>query len=73
MRARARRNEERIALGQRYRKPGSGLWEVVGMTRDGSGHLHVRLRRIDDPLTEKTIAAATLLDLRAFQPDPPGP
>ncbi|MFM2044183.1 MAG: hypothetical protein RLY86_2759 [Pseudomonadota bacterium] len=70
MSARARRNEERIVVGQRYRKPGSGLWEVIGMNRDGSGHLHVRLRRIDDPLTEKTIAAAALLDPRAFQPAP---
>lgn len=66
-----RHGRQELTLGQRFRKPGAGVWEVVGMSRDGMGHNHVRLRRLLDPNTEKTIAASMLYDAREYQPVPP--
>ncbi|WP_119678643.1 hypothetical protein [Indioceanicola profundi] len=65
-----RHGRQDVRIGQRFRKTGAGVWEVVGMSRDGMGHQHVRLRRVADPNTEKTIAMAMLYNAREFQPEP---
>lgn len=58
------RRRREIVLGQRYRKLGFGaiLWEVVGTSVDALGHAHVRLRRVGDPRTLKTLAVTVLED-----------
>ncbi len=63
-----RRRRRELAEGQRFRKlgAGTGVWEVIGLRKDEGGALHVRLRRVDDPKTLKTLAAAVLDDPRQF-------
>ncbi|WP_114395590.1 hypothetical protein [Oleisolibacter albus] len=64
------RRRQEVTEGQRYVKRGLGasVWEVVAVTRDAVGKLHVRLVRVDDPKTMKTLAATVLDDPAQFTP-----
>lgn len=65
-----RRRRTEVAEGQRFRKlgTGAGIWEVTAVGGQAGGPVHVRLRRVDDPNTVKTLAAAVLADTRQFVP-----
>jgi len=63
------RRKREIVEGQRFRKlgPAGAVWEVVAVRRDGLGAVHAQLKRIDDPLSLKTLAVAALLDSNQFE------
>jgi hypothetical protein len=65
----ARRIRQRIVDGQIWRKVDGlpTLWLVEGVTQDSLGHMHVRLRRLDDPTTIKLIAAHSLTEGQSYR------
>jgi hypothetical protein len=65
----ARGIRQRIVNGQIWRKVDGlpTLWLVEGVTQDSLGHMHVRLRRLDDPTTTKMIAAGSLEEGQSYR------
>lgn len=65
-----RRFQTEVKVGRRFRRliPGGGIWEVVSLQREVGGVPHVRLRRLDDPMEMKTLAASVLSDARQYEP-----
>jgi hypothetical protein len=65
-----------IRKGQRFCNADASfiVWVVDGLLEDSAGVPHVRLRRVNDPNTVKTLSIAALRDGRLYRPvgGPPG-
>jgi len=58
-----------VREGQHFRRIGAAgyVWEVVAVRKDNFGARHAQMRRLDDPLTWKTLAVTVLLDPNQFE------
>lgn len=57
-----------VELGALYKKVGAGqpIWRVDSLVRHAPLP-HAKLKRVDSPATQMTIAVATLVDPRFFE------